>query len=32
MLTNDQLIKELSVDPTKGFIERLSLTLRAAAV
>ncbi|RYU92540.1 hypothetical protein EWM62_03670 [Mucilaginibacter terrigena] len=28
MLTNDQLIKELSVDPTKGFIERLSVTLR----
>ncbi|MES2063782.1 MAG: hypothetical protein V4456_17785 [Bacteroidota bacterium] len=28
MLTNDQLIKELSADPTKGFIERLSVTLR----
>nr|WP_157536359.1 hypothetical protein [Mucilaginibacter sp. L294] len=28
MLTNDQLIKELSADPTKGFIERLSITLR----
>jgi hypothetical protein len=28
MLTNDQLIKELTVDPTKGFIERLSVTLR----
>lgn len=28
MLTNDQLIKELSVDPTKGFIERLSVTLK----
>jgi hypothetical protein len=28
MFTNDQLIKELSADPTKGFIERLAVTLR----
>ena len=28
MLTNNQLIKELSADPTKGFIERLAVTLR----
>lgn len=28
MLTYDQLIKDLTVDPTKGFIERLSVTLR----
>jgi hypothetical protein len=28
MLTYDQLIKDLMVEPTKGFIERLSATLR----